>query len=87
MVLALSTGYPHAYPQLCGLVVIMYVIGHSLCYPMGYVQPSIVYASSKLRARLAGPPYHRRTLPAYLGWVLSTSLAVKTKGACQLCQL
>ena len=56
MVLALCTGYPQPYPQIMGRVDIMYVIGHSLCYPMGYVQPSIVYASSKLRARLAGPP-------------------------------
>ncbi len=39
-ILALCTGYPHTYPQQWVRVDIMYIIGHSLCYPMGYDPPS-----------------------------------------------
>ena len=56
MVLALCTGCPHAYPQFYGLVVIMYVIGHSLCYPMGYDLPSPSLAQSLHPAYAMPPP-------------------------------
>ena len=55
MVLALCTGYPHAYPQLWVRVVIMYVIGHSLCYPMGYDLLS-PYLAQSLHPAYAMPP-------------------------------
>ena len=56
MVLALCTGCLHAYPQFYGLVVIMYVIGHSLCYPMGYDLPSPRLAQSLHPAYAMPPP-------------------------------
>jgi hypothetical protein len=56
MILALCTGYTQPYPQFYGLVVIMYVIGHSLCYPMGYDLPSPSLAQSLHPAYAMPPP-------------------------------
>ena len=81
MVLALCTGCPHAYPQFYGLVVIIHLIGHSLCYPMGYDLPSPSLAQSLHPAYAMPPPGHRRTLPPYLVWVESRKHAVETKGS------
>ena len=70
------------------LSTVLWVSGHNVCYltfpllsngirstltlPSTVIAPCICYAT----------PGHRRTLPPYLVWVPSTSLAVKTKGSC-----
>ena len=80
MVLALCTGYPHTYPQLYGLVVIMYVIGHSLCYPMGYDLPSPSLAQSLHPAYAMPPPAIGAPSPLTWCWFHPPVAPVKQKG-------